>query len=53
MIRKDQPLVQSRFLTVCFTAQMGRHYLVGDFGWHSGATERTIARPLHLRSARE
>ena len=31
MIRKDLPLVQPRLLTVCVTAQMGRHYLVGGF----------------------
>ena len=24
-----------------------------NFDWHSGAAERQIARPLHIRSARE
>ncbi len=26
--------------------------LTGDFDWHSGAAERSNARPLHLRSTR-
>lgn len=26
--------------------------LSGDFDWHSGAADRKIARPLHLRSAK-
>ena len=53
MIRKDQPLVQSRLLTVYVTAQMGHIILPGDFDWHSGASARQIARPLHIRTARE
>ena len=27
--------------------------LSGNFDWHSGAAERQISRPLHIRSARE
>ena len=27
--------------------------LSGDFDWHSGAAERKIARPLHIRPARD
>ena len=53
MIRKDQPLAQSRLLTVYVTAQMGHIILSGDFDWHSGAAERQFARPLHIRTARE
>ena len=53
MIRKDQPLVQSRLLTVYVIAQMGQIILSGDFDWHSGAAERQIARPLPIRTARE
>ena len=53
MIRKDQPLVQSRLLTVYVTAQMGHIIFSGNFDWHSGAAERQIARPLHIRTARE
>jgi hypothetical protein len=26
--------------------------LTGDFDWHSGAADRSNARPLHLSSAR-
>ena len=38
-----------------FTSQLGLDHTIlpRDFDWHSGAVERQIARPLHIRSARE
>jgi TnpA family transposase len=36
------------------TSPLGWEHIIltGDYDWHSGAAERKIARPLHLRTAR-
>ena len=37
------------------TSPLGLEHIIlsGDFDWHSGAAERKIARPLHIRSTRD
>ena len=38
-----------------FTSPLGWDHIIlsGDFDWHSGAADRKIARPLHIRAARD
>ena len=52
-VAKTSPLYKPAFLP--FTSPLGWYHIIlsGDFDWHSGAAERTISRPLYLRSARE
>ena len=51
-LAKTSPLVRSLLVTVSSPLGWDHIILSGDFDWHSGAAERTIARSLHLRSVR-
>ncbi|MFT6119898.1 MAG: hypothetical protein ACJAXK_001848, partial [Yoonia sp.] len=47
------PLYDAALLT--HTSPLGWEHIIlsGDFDWHSGAAERKIARPLHIKLARD
>ena len=51
-LARTSPLFDPALLP--FTSPLGWDHVIlsGDFDWHSGAAERKIARPLHIRPTR-
>jgi TnpA family transposase len=52
-LAKTSPLYDPALLP--FTSPLGWDHIIlsGDFDWHSGAADRKIARPLHIRPSRD
>ncbi len=52
-LAKTSPLYDAAFLP--HTSPLGWDHVIlsGDFDWHSGAAERKITRPLHIRPDKE
>ena len=52
-LARTSPLFDPALLP--FTSPLGWDHVIlsGDFDWHSGAAERKIARPLHIRPTRD
>ena len=52
-LAKTNPLYDPALLP--FTSPLGWDHIIlsGGFDWHTGAADRKIARPLHIRAARD
>ena len=52
-LAKTRPFYDTKLLP--FTSPLGWEHVIlsGDFDWHSGAAERKISRPLHLKPVRD